>query len=130
MKQDLALPTPGMAEPIGRKGPVRLGEKPVLPPPQKSLEWSPDSPLPAAPEPVHVAPQKVAVNASVSAQLTVEKQAVPTPVAAPKVEVVLAVESLADMKKKPIKAKKSRSLESFDDECAVVAMDPRRHSSG
>lgn len=130
MKQDLALPTPGMAEPIGRKGPVRLGEKPVLPPPQKSLEWSPDSPLPAAPEPVHVAPQKVAVNVSVSAQMKVEKQAVPTTAVTSKVEVVLATDPLADMKKKPTKVKKPRSLESFDDECAVVAMDPRRHSSG
>lgn len=108
---------------------MRLGQKPVLPPPEKPLEWSPDSPLPAVDEPKSesAVEQKVAASAPVAANLSVGRQAAPPATSASRVEVVVAEASLEQAKNLPKKSKKARQLAAFDDdEGAVVAVDPRR----
>lgn len=117
-----------MNEPVGRRGHVRLGEKPVLPPPEKPLEFSPDSALPSMPEAPVAAqkPEKVAATAPVAADMRVERQAAPiaADVEKPVVQVVMAETPAKEM---PKKKTRTRAMATFDDdEAAVVALDPRR----
>jgi hypothetical protein len=123
--KDLALPPPGTEEPEAKPSEqrVRLGEKPVLPPPKKEL--TPDAVQQANAAGSAVPPvEKPLITEAPPPDLRVEREAqLPRPEPMRKEKTRTKTGKL----KKGGSAKKRHAPAVFDDEeVAVVARDPRR----
>jgi hypothetical protein len=127
MKHDLSLPPPGAIEPEGKPSKdVKLGQKPVLPPPAKPLDEEDVKKAAQKPKTDAVAVRPPAVAVAPPADLRVEREPVPPPPPQPmKREKSKSGVSKAHKKKKA----PQKAAAMMDDEIAVVTRDPRKSRS-
>lgn len=129
MKHDLALPPPGTDEPQGKPSKtVKLGDKPVLPPPPKPLDEAAVHKAIAKPAtgPAIIEPKPFVADVP-PPDFSVEREPLPPPAPEPISREESSVSQLAaTLKRKP---KKRPVAAAMDDEVAIVAFDPRRPRS-
>jgi hypothetical protein len=123
MKHDLALPMPGTAEPQAKPSKtVKFGEKPVLPPPPKPLDEAAVAQVVKAKADAPPAAVKPVITEAPPPVMRVERE--PLPAAPQPMKRERTKSGVHKLKK--VKKPAPRQNLSMDDECAVMAMDPRR----
>jgi hypothetical protein len=125
MKHDLALPPPGAIEPEGKPSKdVKLGQKPVLPPPAKELDEDDlrrAAQKPKSNAPLAERPPPVQASGPIEMRVEPQEQIAPPPREREKMKREKTKSSVSKIKKK-----KPRAASMMDDEVAVVTRDPRK----